>query len=498
MIDKVAPSSSSIHKTPMSSPDEFINSPLGTRHAELVATQPSVIKTYAEQWAIVVGVSEYKSASLNLKYADRDAEEFYKLLRSPLGGEFKADRVLKLTNKEATTANITKALRSFLKKPGRDDLVIIYLACHGTPDPDRPDNVYLMTHDTDPNDVAGTALPMRDIDLSLRENLLSERVVIFADTCHSGAIGGGIGRRSVEKPREKVNRYFQEISAAKGGVALLTSAEADEVSLEGVKWGGGHGVFTHYLLEGMRGAADTNKNGFVTVGELFEYVRAQVQEATGFTQHPFIGPNPFDRSLPLAIMSESQPGNLGPSPGTETIGIITGGNVVTPVKPIEPAESRISLKAFGLVGGIVTVSLVFFATLRPTPQNPTVTSPSPIAVTTLSNSKIIICHFPQGDAAKVKDSLGFLGADVLKLCISSIKPEPSTNAIWFGAGVDIQDVKLVAEKLRQKGIPLQVIKPFENMSAKPLTIEVGAYRGLPANTPVLTIEEIRNAKDFRR
>jgi uncharacterized caspase-like protein len=272
----------------------------GSRRAELVSL-PASYAVDVDRWAIVVGVSKYKYESLNLRYADRDAEEFHKLLLSPTGGNFRPDHVVKLTNHDATTANVTKALRSFLKKPGRDDLVIIYCACHGSPDFDRPGNVYLLTHDTDPNDIAGTALPMREIDLSLRENLLSERVVIFADTCHSAAIGGGIGRRGTVDSTALVNRYLKDVSTARGGVALLTSAEATEVSFEDARWGGGHGVFTHYLLRGMQGEADLNQNGFVTIGELFEYVRAKVQEETEYKQHPSIGTNPYDRNLPLAI-----------------------------------------------------------------------------------------------------------------------------------------------------------------------------------------------------
>lgn len=78
------------------------------------APQPSQA-SYVDRWAIVIGVSKYKHESLNLRYADRDAEEFYKLLLSPVGGNFKSDHVVKLTNQEATTANVTRALRSFLK-----------------------------------------------------------------------------------------------------------------------------------------------------------------------------------------------------------------------------------------------------------------------------------------------------------------------------------------------------------------------------------------------
>lgn len=253
------------------------------------------------RWAIIVGISKYQDASLNLQYADRDAEKLYQLLRTPSGGHFQEDFICKLTNKAATTGNIVRALRAFLKKPAREDLVIIYFACHGAPDPERPENVYILTHDTNPADIAGTALPVGDINRALRDTLHSEKVIILADTCHSAAIGGGIRSRAIDESTALINRYLQDISTARGGTALLTSAEAREVSFEDKKWGGGHGVFTYYLLQGLKGEADVNNNGFVTVGELFEYVRENVKHATNHKQHPSIGTNPFDRNLPLAI-----------------------------------------------------------------------------------------------------------------------------------------------------------------------------------------------------
>lgn len=278
-------------------------SPKATMRATRV-NAPGRYRPDIDRWAIIVGISTYQHTSLNLKWARRDAEALHRLLLTPTGGSFTEDHVQLLVDEAATTGAVTRALRSFLKKPARDDMVLIYVACHGAPDPDRPENLYLLTHDTDPDDIAGTALPMREIDLSLRENLLAERVVILADTCHSAGIGGGIGRRSVTADAGVMNAYLDAMSKARGGLALLTSAEASETSQEDVRWGGGHGVFTYYLLEGMSGAADgfsQPRDGKVAIGELFDYVRHHVQQATGNSQHPAIGSNPFDRDLPLAI-----------------------------------------------------------------------------------------------------------------------------------------------------------------------------------------------------
>ena len=256
-----------------------------------------------QRWAIIIGISQYQHADLNLRYAHHDAEALYELIRTPRGGGFDEERIVKLIDEKATTDNITRALRSFLKKPAREDIVLIYLACHGAPDPDRPQNVYLITHDTDPADIAGTAVPMEHIhDAVQPRNLYAERVVLIADTCHSAALGGA-GRRSGIGETAAANRYLQSLSESKPTMAILTSAEVNETSREDLQWGGGHGVFTHHLLEGLRGKADNN-TGVVTVGALFDYVREQVRKDTGDQQHPVIGSTAFDRNLALVITGD--------------------------------------------------------------------------------------------------------------------------------------------------------------------------------------------------
>ncbi len=260
-----------------------------------------------ERWAVIIGISKYQNAGIrSLEYAHRDADSLYHLLQRPSGGGFKKDHIVHLTDSTATYANIRFALRSFLKQPKEGDLVLLYFACHGAPDRDRPANetVYLLPYDTDPNHLAATAIPMREIDEALREILLARQVIILADACHSANIAGGIGGRNLEN-NKAVNKSLKGLGDAKGGIALLSSASANEEAQEDRRWGGGHGVFTHFLLEGLRGRADdTPQDGQVSVGELFEYVRANVIEATKNQpkkQTPVIGPNAFDRAFPLAI-----------------------------------------------------------------------------------------------------------------------------------------------------------------------------------------------------
>ena len=79
-----------------------------------------------DRWAIIIGISKYKDERLRLKYAHRDAEELYNIITKPSGGGFEKDHIFKLIDEKATRHNINKALRSFLKKPAKDDLVLIY------------------------------------------------------------------------------------------------------------------------------------------------------------------------------------------------------------------------------------------------------------------------------------------------------------------------------------------------------------------------------------
>jgi uncharacterized caspase-like protein len=74
----------------------------------------------------------------------------------------------------------------------------------------------------------------------------------------------------------------------------------ERVSQEGENWGGGHGVFTWYLLEVLKGKADVNGDGYVTADELFPYIYENVIRDTGGHQHPANLSSEYDPKLPLA------------------------------------------------------------------------------------------------------------------------------------------------------------------------------------------------------
>lgn len=257
------------------------------------------VETYAapridKRWAVVIGVGEYESDDIpDLRYAPNDARAVRDFLMSDAAGPF--DEVLYLENERATGAAMREALFVFLQQADWDDLVVIYYAGHGAPDPGRPDNLYLLPSDTDLDRLAATGFPMWDVKTALRRQIAAERVLVIADACHSaGTADGGVVGGADANP---VAGGFQQLFTPSRRL-MLTAAATNEFSLEDARWGG-HGVFTHFLLEGLRGAGDRDRNGIVTATELFEHVSTEVRRATGGRQNPQISGL---GDIPLAVV----------------------------------------------------------------------------------------------------------------------------------------------------------------------------------------------------
>ncbi|HEY0510624.1 MAG TPA: caspase family protein [Thermoanaerobaculia bacterium] len=248
-----------------------------------------------EKWAVVIGISDYQAGGLNLRYADRDAEAIRDILIGK--GGFRPDRVRFLSNQHATYQEIRTALFSFLAATQPEDMVLIFLAGHGVQDATNPDNYFFLAHDSAVGNLGGTAIPMWDLGNVMDYTIRAQRILVFADTCHSGAVldrGGANDGKNLNF----FNKYL-EVLARKKGRLVLTASQAHESSLETAKLA--HGVFTHSILLGLGGAADDNPaDGVVTAGELVDYVRAKVPEETGGEQHPSYSEQGFDLNLPLA------------------------------------------------------------------------------------------------------------------------------------------------------------------------------------------------------
>jgi uncharacterized caspase-like protein len=268
-----------------------------------------VVRT-GSRWAVVIGISQYENRGIPaLRYAERDAQAVYHFLTTRAG--FPAEQVLLLTDRteqKPTLENIRRALGDFLaRRPGRDDTVLIYFAGHGAPEIDaagvESDGLvkYLVPRNADPDSLYSTAFPMDEVQ-RIFARIPAERVIMFLDTCYSGYAGGRTFARQQVRAGGVTEQFLDRLTRSKGRV-IITASGPNEVALELPDVG--HGLFTHYLLEGLDGRADRNGDGIVTVSELYEYLEEVVDRrarALGGRQRPVMK-GEIEGTLPLSQSS---------------------------------------------------------------------------------------------------------------------------------------------------------------------------------------------------
>jgi uncharacterized caspase-like protein len=126
--------------------------------------------------------------------------------------------------------------------------------------------------------------------------------VAFLDTCYSGAAGGRTFSSKRTRAASIDDLFLERLTRAKGR-AIVTASRSTEVSIELPELG--HGLFTYYLVSGLKGAADTNRDSIVSLQELYEYVEQQVtarSRAAGGNQHPVMK-GELEGVLPLTRVS---------------------------------------------------------------------------------------------------------------------------------------------------------------------------------------------------
>ncbi|MBI5787963.1 MAG: caspase family protein [Candidatus Schekmanbacteria bacterium] len=243
-------------------------------------SQESITVTYqkdkGEIWAVLIGIGAYQQVK-PLNYTINDVQAMRDYLVNDFG--VPTDHVTVLTDKDATLSKIKKALGTdLMRKAGAEDQVIIFFAGHGAPEQDAESSdgdgleKYILPYDADPNDFYSTALPMKEISDIFRR-IKAERLVFLADACFAGASGGKVFRDSIS------DKFWERVSSGRGRV-ILSASSAKEVSQErdNLK----HGVFTYYLLEGLK----QDGNGEIDTEELYSYVFKKVSETTGRQQNP--------------------------------------------------------------------------------------------------------------------------------------------------------------------------------------------------------------------
>jgi len=228
-----------------------------------------------ERWAVLVGIDKYDDEEINaLRYAVADVKAIYEVLTEKESGRFKPEKIKLLTSdaedkrSKPTKANILFYLKEWLaQNVNEEDTVLIYFSGHGAVCKGKK---YLLPMDTDTFYMPAYAIDNREFIEGI-DNLKSKKVITILDSCHSGGVsraGKGIG--DVLPPD-----FYKEFESSEGRVTLASSS-GNQQSFEWPEKG--HGVFTYYLIEGLKGAANKERDQAVTFSEVAEYVGNSVKK----------------------------------------------------------------------------------------------------------------------------------------------------------------------------------------------------------------------------
>ncbi|WP_040005832.1 caspase family protein [Fibrisoma limi] len=239
-----------------------------------------------QTYAVIIGISDYEALTYrsgDLRFADRDARQMVTFLRSKQGGNVPVSHIRLLTNRQATRANIQRALTVF-QQAKAGDRVILYFSGHGLSDSFVP-------FDVKANSVT-SLLTHRDIKSAFHASKATTKLCV-ADACMSG------GMTRPQADSKIVARTLAGRVSDGSNVAMLLASRSTESAVEARRLEGG--VFTHYLLQGLNGRADHNADGIVSIRELHQYVSPLVRKMTRGRQAPvFYGR--FSDNLALAYL----------------------------------------------------------------------------------------------------------------------------------------------------------------------------------------------------
>jgi hypothetical protein len=279
-----------------------------------VAAAPA---TDGDVYVLSIGVSRYRNAAYNLRFAAKDAQDIAAVFTSAHDKADARGRVhtLSLTDERATRQEIGDA-KKWLQRSRPQDLVVVFAAGHGMVDENS--NYYFGTYDIDPQRPQTAGLPYDELE-ALLDGIPAVRKLLLLDTCFSGEVDGqdavlvkdadsdhGPGRVTMRSFRPARNlsasntadaaalpasdvldfqqAWFADLRRGTGAV-VISSSGGSEFSLEGDEWR--NGVFTYALLRGLTTReADRNRDGVITASELEEYVARTVRSLTGEAQHP--------------------------------------------------------------------------------------------------------------------------------------------------------------------------------------------------------------------
>jgi hypothetical protein len=230
--------------------------------------------------AIIIGIQDYRRVP-KAEFANNDARLFYDYAVRGLG--VKPENIKLLLDQEADDVGILGAIQNWLPlkaRKGQTDVYVFYSG-HGLPSDDGA-SLYLLPHGVDRQFLDRTAIKQSEL-VSALQAANPKSVTLFMDACYSGQIRTGETLLASARPIVIAPRA----SSFPSNFTVLTASAPDQLASSSPDLK--HGVFSYYLMKGMEGEADQNKDGSITVQEMQSYLKDSVGRkamALNRTQQP--------------------------------------------------------------------------------------------------------------------------------------------------------------------------------------------------------------------
>lgn len=223
-----------------------------------------------DRFAVIIGIEEYSNFPKAI-YANADARAFAGFAHKALG--VPQENIHLLLDREATRVGMIKALRTWLagNASGQDSEVFIFYSGHGLPTKDGS-SFYFVPYDGSLELIDETAVKKEDV-IAMIQAIKPRSITLFVDSCYSGQTRAGTTLIPNARPISLQTR----INGFPNGVSAFTAASNDQISWSSDELR--HGIFSFYLMRGLEGNADGNKDGLISNQELADFLSHRVQKA---------------------------------------------------------------------------------------------------------------------------------------------------------------------------------------------------------------------------
>lgn len=233
---------------------------------------------------VLIGVNGYKPIIGQLRYCVSDAIQIEKALNTRRDGFASTESTL-LTDGQPdelrpTRVNIIENIIRLCNSANNEDTIILHFSGHGMLGNDG--KCYLLPLDSSLASLEDTAISWQWICDKI-DQCCAKNKIFIVDACHSGA-----GKDPAASVRLSY-RFIEELAKSTEGYVCITSCSGGQLSYELPELE--QGIFSHYLVEGILGAADPLGQGIINIESLFNYVRERTvrhAKQLGVEQEPYL------------------------------------------------------------------------------------------------------------------------------------------------------------------------------------------------------------------